>query len=570
MSQRRRLPEEPPSVSTGELGTGGIPAPIGQGRKEEALAELLVRLERDPADGELNLSAGSLLLDLRRFTESKILLERAMNARPEDAALWSAYGALLQNLNDRPGAEKAYLRAVALNPADPVPLLNLAQFLADAGRIPDTGPLLERVLQLSPGHPSAVSGLLATRLYDPSWTPEELGRLHRDWCASLEDLVKPLPPPRLDWTPDRRLRVAYLSSDFRQHSCADFIEPLLRAHDRRQVEVLLFNASPNHDARTSVFTGLADHWEEVHALDDPELAGRVRENKVDVLVDLTGHSAFNRLTMLPRRPAPVQLEWLGYPFTTGLTCLEGRITDSCVDPPGNEAFSSEPLLRLDPCYLCWEPPSGLPEPRPAPSLQGAPFTFGSFNHFAKLNMAVVETWAALLRRASGSRLLLKGKGSSDPVLRERLLEGFEQEGVPASRIQFAEFREDARSHLSLYTQVDLALDPFPYNGVTTTLEALWMGVPVLAMQGRHSLARHGAAILGLLSLDALVASDPSDYVNRAVALAADPARLRALRTGLRGRLAGSPIRDHQGFARRMEEMYRRLWVKACEEGAASS
>ncbi|MDE3245155.1 MAG: hypothetical protein KGN80_03635 [Acidobacteriota bacterium] len=464
----------------------------------------------------------------------------------------------------RAEAEAAFRHAMDLDPGNPAPIMKLAEFLADAGRIPDTAPLLKRVLELAPGHSGAVSGLLATRLYDPTWTPEELSRFHRDWCASLEARVRPLPPARPERNLHRRLRVAYLSSDFRQHSCADFIEPLLRAHDRRQVEVLLFNSYPRHDARTRVFQRLADVWVEVHALADAELAEAIRRAQVDVLVDLSGHSAFNRLTMLPLRPAPVQLEWLGYPFTTGLNCLEGRITDSRVDPPGQEALSSEPLLRLDPCYLCWEPPAGLPEPATSPCLRGAAFTFGSFNHFAKLNGAVVETWAALLRRVPDSILLLKGKGASDSVLRGRLLKGFIDEGVRADRIQFAGFLDDSAAHFASYGQVDLALDPFPYNGVTTTLEALWMGVPVLAMEGRHSLSRHGAAILGLLGLDELVASDPMDYADRAATLASDPVRLQALRAGMRKRLSDSPIRDPLGFARRMEELYRQLWIKACE------
>ncbi len=539
---------------------------LGQGRKDEALALLLRHLESDSEAGELNQLAGTLLLGQHRFQESKVHLERALKARPEDAALWGAYGTLLQKLDDRPGAEAAFRRSVALDPGNITPILLLAQFLADAGRIPDTAPLLERVLQLSPGHPSAVSGLLATRLYDPTWAPEELAQFHRAWCESLESLVEPLSPPQLDWNPGRKLRIGYLSGDFRQHSCADFIEPLLRAHDRRQVHVLLYHSAPGSgDARTLLFQGLADGWAEVHGLDDAALAERIRQDKVDVLVDLSGHSAYNRLTVLAKQAAPVQLEWLGYPFTTGLTRLEGRITDSRVDPPGNEAFSSEPLLRLDPSYLCWQPSEILPDPTPAPSQRGAPFTFASFNHFAKLNEAVVQTWAALLRRTPGSRLLLKGKGSSDPVLRDKLLQGFEDEGVPGGRIEFSGFFTDPKAHFSLYRQVDLALDPFPYNGVTTTLEALWMGVPVLALQGRHSLARHGSAILGLLGLDSLIAQDPQEYVTKGASLASDPEGLRAVRTGLRARLAASPICDAPEFAQRMEALYRDLWTQACEK-----
>ena len=198
-------------------------------------------------------------------------------------------------------------------------------------------------------------------------------------------------------------------------------------------------------------------------------------------------------------------------------------------------------------------------------LDNGQFVFGSFNHFAKLNGAVIETWAALLRRTPGSRLLLKGKGSSDSVLRDRFMQGFEDEGVPGRRIEFLEFTPDPKAHFLFYRRVDLALDPFPYNGVTTTLEALWMGVPVLALQGRHSLARHGSAILGLLGLDSLIAPDPTEYVAKGTELAEEPERLKTLRNGLRERLAASPICDAAGFARRMEELYRDLWTQAREQ-----
>lgn len=540
---------------------------IEEGQLEGALQDLLHALEGDPSDGEFHQWAGTLLLGQSRLAEAKPHLETAVKARPGDAALWTAYATLLQRLDERPQAEAAYRRSSALEPGNPIPLLMLAQFLADAGRIPDTGPILQRVLDLSPGHPAAVSGLLGTGLYDPTRTPEELARFHRIWCETLEERVEQLPPRKLDPDPARRLKVGYLSADFRQHSCADYVEPLLRAHDRSQVHVFCYYAAPNGDARTASFKGLCDGWREVHKIGDAALADLIRQDEIDVLVDLSGHSAYNRLPLLARRPAPVQLEWLGYPFTTGLTRLDGRITDSRVDPPGSEAFASEPLLRLDPCYLCWDPPAGFPDPAPAPSLRGAPFTFGSFNHFAKINPAVVEIWATLLRRTPGSRLLLKGRGASDPVLRDRLLHGFQEKGVPSRRIEFLEFTEKATSHLALYEQVDLALDPFPYNGVTTTLEALWMGVPVLALEGRHSLARHGSAILGLLGLEPLVARNPMDYLAKGVAIASEEDQLQALRKGLRERLQASPICDAPGFARRLEGLYRQLYVRASEKAS---
>lgn len=533
------------------------------GRHPDALRDLLRAVPLDPGNGELLQACGALLNDAGRFAEALALLERARPQRSGLSAFWTSYAVALQGTGERLGAEAAFRRAAALAPDNVQVLLNLAQVLAEAGRIPETAPLIERILQVQPGHAAAVSGLLMTRLYDPGRTPAELARLHRGWAESMEARIAPVPFRTGDWDPGRRLTVAYLSADFREHSCAAFIEPLLAAHDRSGFRILLVPTVTQRDARTARFQALADGWIEPFALDDGPLLERLRDEGVDVLVDLGGHSGFNRIALLAWRPAPVQLEWLGYPFTTGFSRLEGRITDTLVDPPGSEALASEPLLRLDPCYLCWQPPATGPEPAEAPSLGGAPFTFGSFNHFAKINPAVIETWAAILRRTPGSRILLKGKGSQDPILRERILDGFAAEGVPAGRVQLEGWREESSGHLGLYHHIDLALDPFPYNGVTTSIEALWMGVPLVAMRGVHSLSRQGFMLLSITGLAELAAAGPEDYIATATAIARDPERLRRLRSGLRERLLASPLCDAAGFARRMEALYRREWSNAC-------
>lgn len=471
---------------------------------------------------------------------------------------------------DRHREEADLRRAVALEPDSVENLLRLAQFLADGGRIPDTAPILERVLQIRPGDPAAVSGILATSLYDPSLTPVDQARLHRAWVETLEAKLPPMPLRPQDWNPERSLTVAYLSADFREHSCAAFLEPLLAAHDHGRVRVLLLPTVAIRDDRTRRFEALADGWIEAWQLGDRELAERLQESGVDVLVDLGGHSACNRLAVLAYRPAPVQLAWLGYPFTTGLSRLQGRITDTCVDPPGAEVYSSEPLLRTDPCYLCWGPPGGGPEPAEAPCLRGEPFTFGSFNHFSKLNGAVVQVWAAILRRTPGSRLLLKGKGSQDPLLRQRILSAFEEEGVPGRRILLEGWAVPQSEHLAQYRNVDLALDPFPYNGCTTSIEALWMGVPFVALEGVHSLSRHGIMLLSQVGLQELAAATPAACVATAVELASHKERLSPLREGLRSRLLASPLCDARGFARRMEALYREEWRRACGSAQAGS
>lgn len=521
-------------------------------------------------DPDLNHWAGLLRAQERRLEEARGHLRKAVEGRPGDPGPWCSYGMLLGELGERAEAETALRRAVDLEGGGHAALMLLAQFLADGGRIPETVPILERVLELSPGLPSAVSGVLAGRLYDPTLAPEEIAREARAWCATLEAKVGVMPPGAQDWDPGRKLRVGYLSADFRGHSCAAFIEPLLRAHDRRTVEIHLYHATSVEDPRTAVFRSLADRWVEAHALDDSALAERFRSDRIDVLVDLGGHTAFNRLTVLVRRPAPVQVSWLGYPWTTGLTRMDGRITDSRVDPPGAEVLSSEPLLRIDPCYLCWQPPAQDPTPNAPPCLDGGPVTFGSFNHFAKLNPAVIEVWSALMRRSPGSRILLKGKGSADAFMRDVLVRQFKAGGVSSARIGFLDWAGDSGSHLECYRQIDVALDPFPYNGVTTTLEAAWMGIPVVALRGPHSVSRHGAAILDTLGLGELVAATPMTYVEIAADLAAEPERIQELRLGLRGRLVKSPLCDAPGFAVRMEALYRRQWAGVCARETGSS
>lgn len=539
---------------------------IDQDRVAEAAAALQAAIALEPDHPELRQWLCGLLLELGRADDAVPHYEAMARLHGGDAGFWDGYAKVLDRTGNIGMAEKAYLRALAIEPRNPVRYLKLAQFLGESGRIPEAVPLIEKALVLQPDQPDAVSGLLASQLYDPRRSPEEIARDHRTRGEALQRATRPLPAPQRDWDPLRPLHVGYLSADFRDHSCAHFLEPLLRAHDRRGYHLTLYYSMGLGTSRTAVFHDLADRWVEVHRLDDAALAERIREDAIDVLVDVNGHTAFNRLPVLPFKAAPVQLEWLGYPFTTGLDCLDGRITDSSVDPVGNESFASEPLLRIDPCYLAWQPPRDGPAPAQARSRR--PFTFASFNALSKVNPAVVEVWAALLRRVPGSRLLLKGKGCSDPVMRDWLLEAFRDQGVAGNRLELMGFLRDTGSHLRNYQDVDLALDPFPYNGVTTTLEALWMGVPVLALEGRHSMARHGGAFLGLLGLQELVGRTPADCIAKGVALARDPERLQSLRANLRNRLLASPLCDAESLARRMEGLFRQRWERACAKMSA--
>ena len=363
----------------------------------------------------------------------------------------------------------------------------------------------------------------------------------------------------------RRLKIGYLSPDFRQHSVAYFIEPLLKAHDRQAVEVFCYAEVMRPDTVTAHLQGLADHWLMTVGLSDDELAERIGTDGIDILVDLAGHTANNRLRVFARKPAPVQVTWLGYPNTTGLEAIDYRLVDAMTDPAGEaDAWASETLVRLEGGFHCYSGLKGAPEPGVPPCLSAGTVTFGSFNNPAKVSAATFDAWAKLLCRLPQARLLLKGKPFADAGTRALFLARLGKRGVAAERVELMAWLPDAAAHLAVYHRVDIALDPFPYNGTTTTCEALWMGVPVVTLRGDRHAGRVGASLLSQIGLPDLIANSVEEYVEIAVALASDPARLMDLRRSLRARIAASPLCDGRAFARKIEAAFRTMWQHWCE------
>lgn len=350
------------------------------------------------------------------------------------------------------------------------------------------------------------------------------------------------------------MKIGYVSGDFRRHSVANFLLPLFRHHDRSRFQVYCYTNNAWSDDVTERLIAASDHWRRIFALDDEAAAKLIAEDGIDVLLDLSGHTANNRLSLFARQPAPVQATWLGYPGSTGIEAIQYRLVDAITDPPDEaDSHYSERLVRLDKGFLCYEPLDEAPEPIARPD---GPVRFGSFNNPAKLSPATLELWMKVLEAVDGSELVLKGRSLADAKMRQTLLTRFAKRGISPERIVLLEHMAAPERHMAAYGEVDIALDPFPYNGTTTTCEALWMGVPVVTLLGARHSARVGASLLTQVGLESLIARDERDYVRLAADLAADHRRRSGLRGKLRGMMRASPLCDGPGFARRLEEAYR--------------
>jgi len=412
----------------------------------------------------------------------------------------------------------------------------------------------------------ARSALLLCLHYFSGFSPEQIHREHVRFAGLYEKPLLPPGPPylnRLD--PDRPLRVGYVSSDYRQHATNRFLQPLLRNHDPGAVSVFCYSAAPSSDSVTAGFQQIAGaNWRDISCTSDEDAARKIRDDQIDILVDLNGQTPGNRLTLFARRPAPLQATWLGYPATTGLQSIDFRITDAHADPPGTtEHLHSEKLFRL-PCFLCYEIAEDLPDTSPLPMDTNGFVTFGSFNNFMKISEQTVAVWSRILDAVKGSKLLLKHLHSADPEVTKAVLRRF-----GGRNVEIAPMTPSHAEHLASYRLVDIGLDPFPYNGTTTTCEAMSMGVPVLTMNGRTHVSRVGVTLLNQVSLTDWIAGSADDYVKRASEYARSPELLRELRQCLRRRIAESDFGRPDLFARSLESAYRQIWRQFCAVNRAT-
>jgi predicted O-linked N-acetylglucosamine transferase (SPINDLY family) len=466
------------------------------------------------------------------------------------------------NRTDR--AIAAGRRAVALAPHLAPAAGNLHFALARAGEAAEAVEVAREGLERNPTEHKLRSMMLLcmNNLDAPAATVAEAHRVYGTMVGAA------VAPARTPPDPERPLRIGLLSGDLRDHSVAFFLEPILR-HAPAGVHLEAFSTCGpmQQDATTARLRTMTAAWHDCGAMPHATVEALVRRRGIDVLLELGGHSGEPRLLALAGKPAPVIVTAIGYPNTTGLPAVDWRVVDAITDPPGSERLCTERLLRLDPCFLCYTPPEHAPEP--AMPAADAPVTFGSFNNAAKIGPASIALWARVLQAVPGSRLLLKSQTLSDATGRARIERRFAEAGVDASRLELIAYSKTREEHLALYGRVHVALDTTPYNGTTTTCEALWMGVPVVATLGDRHAARVSASLLHAAGHPELVATDADAFVALAAKLAQDRARLTTLRSGLRDTLRASPLCDAPAYAARFHDAIRACWRQWCDrpEGA---
>ena len=533
-------------------------------------ANLLVRaIESEPQNADAHNNLGLVLAGIGNVKEAEASYRRSIALAPGSPDPYNNLGVLLEKVGRYKEAESNYRRAMAIAPLMAHIPDNLGVLLRESGRITESIAAHRHALTLNPHLPAANSNLLYALNYDETATARAVFEEHSSW-GRVEGGGFANGGTRFlnSRDPERRLRVGYVSGDFHYPFAGCFFAPLLDAHDRTKVEIFLYANDSHADTTTARLRARSDHWIQIQQLSDEQAAVRIREDRIDILVDLSGHAANNRMMLFARKPAPIQITWLGYPNTTGLPAMDYRFTDACADPPGEaDSLHCERLLRLDPCLLCYDAPIDAPEVAPLPAQSAGHVTFASFNDVARLMPGTIKLWSRVLSEVPRSRLILKAPQFKDAETRERLAAAFAEAGFGLDRLELLAPSATTAGHLRCYDRVDIALDPLCYSGAATTCEALWMGVPMVTLRGDRHAARVGASILNGAGLPALIAATAEQYIDIAKALAHDLDQLAALRGSLRARLTASSLCRADSFASAVENAFRTVWRHWCADHA---
>ncbi len=567
------------------------------GKLNEALASYQRALQLMPSHADAQFNLGTVLKQLGMLDQAAVAYGRAVELKPNDAQAWNNFGIVFRELGQLTAAEECYRRAlairpdfseacnnlgviyreqskldeavscyeraVAINPNNATAYFNLGNALREQTRLDEALASYRRALAINPHYAEAHSNLLLTMHYCENVSLSSLAAAHNEFeqqhAAALRSTWQ---PPANYRDPNRRLRIGFVSPDFGEHPVGFFAIGLLKHLERGEAEVYCYSDRREQDELTARIRAAAMQWRDAFSSNDEQLAKQIRADGIDILFDLAGHTGRNRLLVFARKPAPIQITWLGYAGTTGIAAMDYLLADTYEILPESESFYRERVLRMPHGYLCFEPPSDAPSVWELPAQENGYVTFGSFNHPAKITGRTIAAWARILERVARSRLVLKHKGFDDLGLIRRVTEAFGKAGIERSRIECRGWTPHAET-LAEYGDIDIGLDPFPYNGGLTTCEALWMGVPVITWPGESFASRHSLSHLSNAGMSEFVAGSLDEYVEMARTLAKDIPRLAELRRGLRQRMSSSPLCDCAGFANAWMRLIRGVWQDWC-------
>jgi protein O-GlcNAc transferase len=512
-------------------------------------------IELRPNFSQAMTSMAALLHSNGHFSEAVATWRRALDFNPKDAAAAYNLGSALRHAGRVDDAIAALRQSVAANPNEPMAWNNLAGLLKDIGELGESLGCYDRAIALRPDSAPQYSNRLYTIHFHPAFDAKKILSEHLEYARRFLSAIRPDERHENDRDENRPLRIGYVSADFRRHPVGLSFEFLLENHDRKNFQTVCFSNVRNADKETERMRRLPEEWHEAHSLSDDQLVALVRERKIDILVDLSLHMAHNRLTMFARKPAPVQVTYLGYPSTTGVGAIEYRLSDSFIDPPGTDGNYTEKTVRLPRTYMCWRWGGEEAAVNDLPAKGAGVVTFGSLNNYCKVTPEVLTLWGEVMGRVKNSRLILRCPAQEAARKVIQALTGY---GIAAERVRIVGHLS-WKDYVDLYHQQDIGLDPSPYPGHTTSLDSYWMGVPVVTLTGDTGVSRVGTSLLSTIGLPELIAPNRERYVAIVSELAGDLSGLAELRSGLRERVRGSAICDGRAFARDVEGVYRKMW-----------
>ncbi|MCS5589627.1 MAG: tetratricopeptide repeat protein [Candidatus Thioglobus sp.] len=531
------------------------------GRLDEAIKSYNKVIQLNPNYAEAYGNRGNALNELGQSDEAIKNYKKAIQLKPDYVDAYNNLGGALKQLGRLDEAIKNYKKAIQLKPDYVNAYINLGGALQDQGQLDKAVEIYNKAIQLNPNDADAHSNRCCVLNYFSKLTQTDIFQEHLKFEKQFGlKTLKDKQATRLN--KNTRLRVGYISGDFNSHSVGYFFEPLLKSHSRSSIEVYCYYSNIKKDETTKRLIDTSEHWRSIGGMNDDNLIDLIRKDNIDILVDLSGHTSGNRLTIFPHKPAPIQVTWLGYPNTTGLSSIDYRFTDEIADPIGKaDELHSEELVRLPNGFLCYQGDESMPVNTTLPYSNKGHITFGNFNNLTKTTPQVVKVWSQILKSIPDSRLLLKAKQLSDSNTKSRYLELFEKEGIPKDRLELHSWLPEKDGHFRLYDHVDIGLDPFPYNGTTTTCEALWMGVPVITMCGDRHSSRVGASILTHVGLEKFIATDVDGYINMAIEYANNIDSIKSIRTELRHNMQNSDLCNANVFTGNVEQAYQNMYSK---------